>query len=49
MSIYTIQITEPAENDLRDISHYISHELLEPQIANCKNYCRNHFKRKTSI
>ncbi len=33
MSIYNIEITEPAENDLCEISHYISKELLEPDIA----------------
>lgn len=34
MNRYHIDITEPAENDLREIGHYISRELLEPIIAN---------------
>lgn len=34
MRKYNIQITEPAENDLRQIRNYISEELLEPSIAN---------------
>lgn len=34
MNNYHIDITEPAENDLREIGHYISRELLEPVIAN---------------
>lgn len=33
MDNYEIQITEPAENDLRAIGVYISKELLEPSIA----------------
>lgn len=33
MSIYEIQITEPAEKDLNEISSYIAKELLEPKIA----------------
>ena len=34
MNKYHIDITEPAENDLREIGHYILRELLEPAIAN---------------
>lgn len=34
MNKYHIYITEPAENDLREIGHYISRELLEPVIVN---------------
>lgn len=34
MNNYHIDITEPAENDLHEIGHYISRELLEPVIAN---------------
>lgn len=30
---YDVRITEPAEEDLRDIFRYISRVLLEPQIA----------------
>jgi addiction module RelE/StbE family toxin len=33
MSIYSIQITEPAEKDLYEIGVYISKELLEPETA----------------
>jgi toxin ParE1/3/4 len=33
MSNYSIDITEPAENDMRNIGLYISKELLEPDIA----------------
>lgn len=33
MGKYTIQITEPAEEDLREIGGYISKELLEPETA----------------
>lgn len=33
MSIYDIQITEPAEEDLYEIGAYISKELLEPETA----------------
>ncbi|MBU3209038.1 type II toxin-antitoxin system RelE/ParE family toxin [Clostridium algidicarnis] len=33
MSMYDIQITEPAKKDLYDIGSYISKELLEPEIA----------------
>lgn len=33
MSIYNIQITEPAEKDLYEIGVYISKELLEPEVA----------------
>ena len=33
MSIYDIQITEPAEKDLYKIGEYISKELLEPETA----------------
>lgn len=33
MSRYNIDITEPAEYDLRQIGKYISEELLEPQLA----------------
>lgn len=33
MSMYDIQITEPAEKDLYEIGAYISKELLEPEIA----------------
>jgi toxin ParE1/3/4 len=33
MNKYDIEITEPAENDLIEIGHYIKYELLEPQIA----------------
>lgn len=33
MSIYDIQITEPAEKDLYEIGEYISKELLEPETA----------------
>lgn len=33
MSKYNIQITEPAEKDLREIGVYISKELLEPETA----------------
>lgn len=33
MSRYKIEITEPAENDLYQIGHYISEELLEPDAA----------------
>lgn len=33
MSIYGIQITEPAERDLYEIGAYISKELLEPETA----------------
>lgn len=31
--IYQILITEPAENDLREIGRYIARELLEPALA----------------
>lgn len=34
MNKYHIDITEPAENDFREIGHYISRELLEPVLAN---------------
>lgn len=33
MSKYNIQITEPAEKDLREIGTYISRELLERETA----------------
>ena len=33
MSKYKIEITYPAENDLREIGNYIAHDLLEPEIA----------------
>ena len=33
MSIYEIQITEPAEKDLKEIGSYIAKELLEPKTA----------------
>lgn len=33
MNKYSIEITVPAERDLYQISQYISHELLEPDIA----------------
>jgi addiction module RelE/StbE family toxin len=33
LSIYTTRITEPAKNDLKEIGHYITEELLEPAIA----------------
>lgn len=33
MSMYDIQITEPAEKDLYEIGAYISKELLEPETA----------------
>lgn len=33
MNKYSIEITEPAENDLIGIRDYISNELLEPSIA----------------
>lgn len=33
MDKYKIEITEPAENDLRSIGLYISKELLEPDTA----------------
>lgn len=33
MSIYEIQITEPAEKDLNEIGSYIAKELLEPKTA----------------
>lgn len=33
MSIYTIRITEPAKNDLKEIGRYVTGELLEPAIA----------------
>lgn len=33
MSIYSIQITEPAEKDLYEIGAYISKELLEQETA----------------
>ena len=33
MSKYQIEITYPAENDLREIGNYITHELLEPETA----------------
>ena len=33
MSDYSINITEPAENDLRGIGDYIAQQLLEPEIA----------------
>lgn len=33
MDHYSIQITEPAEKDLRAIGSYISKELLEPETA----------------
>lgn len=33
MSKYNIQITEPAESDLREIGIYIYKELLEPETA----------------
>ncbi len=33
MSTYSIQITEPAEQDLYEIGSYISKELLEPETA----------------
>lgn len=36
MSIYNIQITEPAEKDLYEIGVYISKELLEPEVAKSK-------------
>jgi addiction module RelE/StbE family toxin len=33
MSKYSIEITEPAENDLYEIASYTAKELLEPEIA----------------
>lgn len=33
MNKFHIDITKPAENDLREIGHYISKELLEPVTA----------------
>jgi len=33
MRTYSIEITEPAENDLSEIGFYIAKELLEPNIA----------------
>jgi len=33
MNRYNIEITKPAENDLREIGLYIVNELLEPDIA----------------
>ncbi|MBB6698591.1 type II toxin-antitoxin system RelE/ParE family toxin [Clostridium algidicarnis] len=33
MSMYDIQITEPAEKDLYEIGAYISKELLDPETA----------------
>lgn len=33
MDKYKIEITKPAENDLRSIGLYISKELLEPDTA----------------
>lgn len=33
MSMYDIQITEPAKKDLYEIGSYIYKELLEPEIA----------------
>jgi len=33
MSRYSVEITEPAENDLCEIGYYIAKELLEPNIA----------------
>lgn len=33
MGRYSIEITEPAENDLSEVGLYISKELLEPNIA----------------
>jgi toxin ParE1/3/4 len=33
MSKYSIEITEPAERDLLEISNYIAKELMEPSIA----------------
>jgi addiction module RelE/StbE family toxin len=33
MSRYKIEIAEPAENDLYELSNYIAKELLEPDIA----------------
>lgn len=33
MSMYDIQITEPAEKDFYEIGAYISKELLEPETA----------------
>ena len=33
MDVYKVNITEPAENDLRDIARYISFQLLAPATA----------------
>ncbi len=33
MSSYTIEITEPAEQDLHEIGRYIAIELVEPAVA----------------
>jgi toxin ParE1/3/4 len=33
MDRYSIEITEPAENDLNEIGYYIAKKLLEPSIA----------------
>ncbi|MEA4804860.1 type II toxin-antitoxin system RelE/ParE family toxin [Acetobacterium wieringae] len=33
MIIYNIEISEPAENDLRDVIHYISSQLSSPMTA----------------
>jgi plasmid stabilization system protein ParE len=33
MKKYQVNITQPAEEDLREIADHISKELLEPQLA----------------
>lgn len=33
MTRYKIEITQPAENDLREVKRYISNELMEPDTA----------------
>jgi len=33
MDVYEVSLTEPAENDLRDIYRYIAYQLLSPSTA----------------